>query len=556
MAAPSTHDVGTTRAVVARGDASTEARPDVVRAVGGPLFLALAYYVGAQVGFALTSPIAPQSVLWLPNSIVLAVLLVVPTSRWPLFLLAAFPAQLLVAVQTGAPLTAMTLLFFTNCADACLGASIVRRLSRGPVSFSDLRTTLLFVVFAATLSPVLLSFADAAITVLTGWGSDYWAAFTTRVRSNVLTHLIVVPPVVKLLTTSRAQWRAIPAHRYTEVFAALAGLLAATVVSFELSIESVGVPSRGVTWPFVLPFLLWLAVRFGPAKTGLGLFIITIVSSWNIIDVGVTAAWLEPAITRLQFLMTAMAIPLLCLASVIRERAAATEALRRSYDQIRELTARVSRAHEAERARIARELDDDVNQRAIALGLGLSGLWRRYPAPHELHDALGQMQRRTATLVERIRAVSRQLHPGELRRSELAEAVRGLCADVAAESGTEVTVRAEQVAPVADAIGLCMYRVLQEALRNAVTHGQPRRIDVTLRDAAGELELIVLDDGRGFDAGAARRHGGLGLIDVEDRVRLVGGSFVIEGQPHRGTRLEVRVPVGGSSDTVDGLTSR
>ena len=78
---------------------------------------------GAQIGFALQSRNAPQSVLWLPNSILLAVLLIVPGRDWPAYLLAAFPAQMLVAWGAGAPPLTLSLLYFTNCADATLGAS-------------------------------------------------------------------------------------------------------------------------------------------------------------------------------------------------------------------------------------------------------------------------------------------------------------------------------------------------------------------------------------------------------------------------------------------------
>jgi two-component system sensor histidine kinase UhpB len=518
----------------------------VFRAVGGPLLLGLAYYVGAQVGFALQSPTAPQSVLWLPNSIVLAVLLVVPVRRWPLYLLAGVPAQLLVAVQTGAPVTTMALLFVTNCADASLGAAIVRRLSPGPLNFSDLRTTLVFVAFAATLSPVVLSFADAAITVLTGWGGDYWAAFVTRMRSNVLTHLVVVPATVTALSTSTDAWRAIPAHRYTEGLAALIGILAATMVIFDPTAVTGGLPVRGLPAPFILAFLLWLAVRFGPGMTGLGLLVITLVASWIMIypSVPVTRFSLEQAIARLQFFVTGIAIPLLCLAAVIQERAAASAALRRSYDQIRELTTRVSMAHEIARARFAAELHDEMNRRFRELAVALSGLKRRYAERADLREDLAEMQRRTAGLEEWLRAMSRQLHPGVLRRTALASAVRALCADVASQSGIEVTSHAEDISPVTDEIGLCVYRVVQEALRNAVTHADVRRVDVTLRSDDRQIEVSVLDDGRGFTVDQARRHGGLALIDLEDRVRLIDGELRVDAQPHRGTSVRVRVPLG------------
>src|SRR5688572_27746868 len=93
-----------------------------------PVLTSAVYYLGAQIGFALQAPNAPQSVLWLPNSILLAMLLIVPFRKWPVYLAAAFPAQILVSVGTAAPPLTLSLLFVTNCADAALGAFLVRRI--------------------------------------------------------------------------------------------------------------------------------------------------------------------------------------------------------------------------------------------------------------------------------------------------------------------------------------------------------------------------------------------------------------------------------------------
>src|SRR5436190_15733145 len=98
-----------------------------MHAVVGPVLVSAAYYLGAQIGFALQSPNAPQSVLWLPNSLLLAVLLIVPYRAWPAYLVAAFPAQMLVGWGAAQPPLPIALLFVTNCADAALGALLVRR---------------------------------------------------------------------------------------------------------------------------------------------------------------------------------------------------------------------------------------------------------------------------------------------------------------------------------------------------------------------------------------------------------------------------------------------
>ena len=121
------------------------------------------------------------------TAILLSALIVLPARRWPVYLAAAFPAQMLVAWRADAPPLTMGLLFVTNCADAALGAFLVQRVSgRGSgFRFDGLRSTSIFAM-AVTFATVLLSFADAGLSVATGWTSDYSAAFATRVRSNVL----------------------------------------------------------------------------------------------------------------------------------------------------------------------------------------------------------------------------------------------------------------------------------------------------------------------------------------------------------------------------------
>src|SRR5690242_180872 len=165
--------------------------------------LAIAYYIGARIGFLLQSPLVPQSVLWLPNSILCAALIVAPRRQWLPLLVSAYPAQMLVGWGTHSPLPTMSLIFLTTCADAVLAATAWRRLSPDNRRIEGLRPMLAFLVFCAALPTVLLSFADAAITVAMRWNTDYWLIFITRARANVLTNVIFVPAAVAALTTRR-----------------------------------------------------------------------------------------------------------------------------------------------------------------------------------------------------------------------------------------------------------------------------------------------------------------------------------------------------------------
>jgi len=140
------------------------------------LGVAVAYYVGARIGFALTPAPQPVSTLWPPNAILLAALLLAPLRWWPGILLAAFPAHLLVELGSGVPLSMVLSWFVSNSAEALIGAVGVRRFTDRPAQLDSFRQVGVFVAFAAILAPFVSSFLDAAFVQWNAWGADsYWA---------------------------------------------------------------------------------------------------------------------------------------------------------------------------------------------------------------------------------------------------------------------------------------------------------------------------------------------------------------------------------------------
>ena len=196
------------------------------------MLVTLAYYVGGRVGFLFQSQSVPQSVLWLPNSILLAVLCVSPARSWPLLLAASFLPQLLVGWQNHSPLVTMSLLYLTNCADAALGATIWHLVSPTEWRIEGLRPMLAFLVLCAAVPTLILSFADAGITVVTGWGHDYWLAYETRARANVLTNAIFVPTVMAGIAARRDELAAYWRTRWLEAALLFLGLLTSAAVAF------------------------------------------------------------------------------------------------------------------------------------------------------------------------------------------------------------------------------------------------------------------------------------------------------------------------------------
>jgi len=153
------------------------------------------------------------------------------------------------------------------------------------------------------------------------------------------------------------------------------------------------------------------------------------------------------------------------------------------------------------------------------------------------------LQELTFSLVDEIRDLSHELHPAVLGHVGLVAALRRGCEEFGGQYGIPTTLQVGEIDAVPHEIALCLYRATQEALRNVATHASARRVEVSLTRARRGVELRIADDGKGFDLQEVRRQAGLGLIDIDERVRLVGGSFSIDTQPGKGTVLIVRVPL-------------
>jgi PAS domain S-box-containing protein len=203
-------------------------------------------------------------------------------------------------------------------------------------------------------------------------------------------------------------------------------------------------------------------------------------------------------------------------------------------------------AHEEERTRIARELHDDISQRLALLMLNLDRLRTdAQTSPAEFREAIVKAREGALNLVHDIQALSHRLHSSKLEYFGLAKAAAIYCSELSDLHNVEIDLRSEDIpGDLSKEIALCMFRVLQEALQNAIKHSQAQRFDVSFsRTLSGMICLTVHDSGIGFDPGESIKGRGLGLISMKERLNLVGGELSIESQPGKGTTIHARVPL-------------
>jgi PAS domain S-box-containing protein len=235
----------------------------------------------------------------------------------------------------------------------------------------------------------------------------------------------------------------------------------------------------------------------------------------------------------------------------ITERKVAEEALA-------DLERRMLSAQEEERSRIARELHDDINQRLAILGWELRSLDQgQSEGRGGPRTSIDSVVEKLAQIGVDIQAISRRLHSSHLEYLGLATAAGVLCKDMREQQHVEIDFTCEGVPrDLPKDISLCLYRILQEALQNALKHSAVRQFRVELFGDSQGVRLTVSDLGVGFDQRKTDKRQGLGLISMRERMRLVNGQFAVDSEPGRGTTVRCRAPLGNEVAEADLVQER
>jgi len=207
------------------------------------------------------------------------------------------------------------------------------------------------------------------------------------------------------------------------------------------------------------------------------------------------------------------------------------------------LSQRLMEAQEAERKRMAKELDDEVVQRVVLLTIELDGLFHGLPREAaNVRASVDEVQSRAADLVRHLQSLSRRLHSSKLELLGLPATVGSYCRELAEQQNVTIDVDTTTPADLRQEVSLQLFRVLQEALTNAIMHSGVRHFAVRLRGFADVVELEVSDEGCGFDPGTAFSGRGTGLVGMHERLEVVGGQLFVESRAGGGTRVRARVP--------------
>ena len=217
--------------------------------------------------------------------------------------------------------------------------------------------------------------------------------------------------------------------------------------------------------------------------------------------------------------------------------------LERHQTEISALNERLMKAQEEERTRIAGELHDGILQQLTSVTLQLGTTTLELPPDSEPKAEVKEVEKKLIQMGAEIRQLSHELHPTVLQEAGLPSALSSYCEEFSHTRGIPIDYQAdESVEELSQGAALCIYRIAQEALGNVAKHAQAKQVEVRLTRSNSRVCLLVSDDGVGFNPDGSGKAGGLGLINMRERVRQLNGTFEFESKPGRGTTVKAEVP--------------
>jgi two-component system, LuxR family, sensor kinase FixL len=302
---------------VERGFATSPARDAEVasRSLVGAMVVALGYFVGSMLGLSLAFPGTEVSVVWLPNAVLLAALLIAPRRRWWQCLLAVAPAHFAAQALMGIPLRAELINFVGNTGDALLGAMMIGEVLARRQRRDRLEAVVAIMALGGVVAPAVMSFLVAELFAASGSSSDPWLNWRLRLLTNTLAVFTVVPPIV--LEKWWPRWASAPRRR-GEAVVLFAGLVVSGTLLFALPQAS----SSLLLLYLPLPFLLWAAVRFGLAGTCASVLTLAAISTWSVVQGRGPFTANDPVENATFFVLFLLVIcaPLMLLGALIEER--------------------------------------------------------------------------------------------------------------------------------------------------------------------------------------------------------------------------------------------
>ena len=491
--------------------------------------VAVLSYVAPRLQSALMLDLQTAWPLWPGCAILVAVLMLVRTRIWPVLILVSLAGFVLFDLHVGVPVASIAWFIPADTIEVLTAAIGLRYCFGGVPRLNNVSSLAKYGFVAVFLAPFVAAFVSAR-----GIPGGYWTSWRISFLSEVLAFLTLTPAILSWFHEGPAWLQ--KRRAYHIEFAALTattGLLG--YFAFAAGAKS---DSPALLYSLV-PCLLWSVFRFGWIGITGSMIIISFLSVWGLVHGRgpFSVPESQNSMLALQLFLICVATPFMILTAVVEDRKLAGE-------QLENLSGRLIEAQEEERKRIARDVHDDYSQRLAMLAIDVEKLTETVgDSSPGTKQHLWDFYERISELGADMHSLSHQLHSSTLDSLGLVAGVEAFCAEFAEKEHVEVDFAHENVPlSIPGDAALCLFRIVQEGLRNVKRHSGANKANVRVECSGGNLHLTVSDRGKGFDVESSPVGGGIGIWSMQERLRLLGGRLQIQSHLMQGTTIDASLP--------------
>ena len=471
--------------------------------------------------------------LWPGCAILVSALLLVPGRDWPVLIFASFAGFVLYDLEVGVPVASIAWFIPADTVQVLIAAIGLRHYFGSVPRLNSVSSLARYGFFAVFLAPFMAAFISAP-----GIPGSYWVSWRISFLSEVLAFITLAPAILSWMIEG-PEWVGKPLAYHLEFVA----LMAATVVSGYFTFAADTRSNSPALLYSLIPSLLWSALRFGWIGIANVLLIISFLAVWGVVH-GRGPFNAQPpqnSMLALQLFLIFASIPFMTLTAVVEDRKLAGE-------KLAGLGRKLIEAQEEERKRIARDIHDDYTQRIALLSIQVEQMMNNVgDSPQPTGEQLRGLFESMGELATDMHSLSHQLHSSTLESLGLVAGVGAFCRDFAKREQIEIDFAHENVPDnIPPGSAPCLFRVVQEGLRNAKKHSGASRASVRVECSSGNLHVTVHDQGKGFDLDSRPETGGIGIWSMRERVRLLGGRLQIESRVMQGTKIDAWLPVNAA----------
>lgn len=497
--------------------------------------------LGQVASHALLVRPAEITSIWIPGGLIMAFLICRPMRLW-LFLLSGFIAGGVCAFALRSGMVGIPLLgyiWLSTCMAA--GAATIKRVSGQTTMFPTIGHLVRFFLYIVVGVSAACSSGFVGVVALIRDDVSLPRLWMLSTTAFAVGFMLVTPLTVDLLRSRLPPWRDI--RKQVTGFALFSiGLWILSILAWY------AVPSNLSSVPLALfapiPLLMLAAFQFGRFGPSVGLIVAFFpaivvaikLDKTDTFEIGLVNSYI------MQLWTLAAGVLVHALAIQARQRNDILQRLFATSEENKSLAARLMQSQEEQSIRIARELHDGVNQKLTFFSISLSALKRRSSA--DLHPAIDELSIGVRGLIDEVRGISHSLHPAVLEHAGITGALDDLVRVIEGKWEGEIALRFDvdpEMKPLEGERALCLYRVAQEAVRNAIQHSGASAVKVVLVARRNRWRLRVSDNGRGFAPLDSSGGSGLGLLSMRERVRSADGRLYIRSRPGRGTSVTVEM---------------